>query len=132
MLHLDTSTVVAYLRGDQAVAQKLATHAGDLAMSSLVLAELLHGASISARQEENTAHVKAFRSQVALVDFDEKSAEKYAEIRVSLRRRGLTTGETDALIAAVALAHEATVVTHNVKHFESIEGLAVEDWVQVS
>ena len=89
MLHLDTSTVVAYLRGDAAVSEKLAVHAEELAMSALVLAELLFGASISSRPAENMAHVKSFRSQMALVDFDELAAEKYGELRLSLRRRGL-------------------------------------------
>jgi len=39
------------------------------------------------------------------------------------------TGEMDLLIASVAMAHKAILVTHNVKHFEQIEGLLLEDWL---
>ncbi|OAD21474.1 PilT-like protein, partial [Candidatus Thiomargarita nelsonii] len=52
-------------------------------------------------------------------------------IRVTLRKKGRPTGEVDALIAAIALAHNAILVTDNTKHFEHIEGLTLENWLQV-
>ena len=129
MLHLDTSTVVAHLRGDKQVGKKIQENLDQIAIDSLVLAELLYGAGISARATENLAQVRGFRSLVQLVAFDERAAEGYGELRAKLRREGKQTGETDALIASVALARGATLVTHNVRHFENIEGLSIEDWV---
>jgi tRNA(fMet)-specific endonuclease VapC len=129
MLHLDTSTVVAYLRGDTTVASQLTKHSKDLAISSLVLAELLYGAAISAQAKRNVAHVRNFASLVTVIDFDERAAQAYADMRKSLRAKGLQTGEMDALIASVALANDAELITHNRKHFENIEGLTITDWV---
>ena len=53
-----------------------------------------------------------------------------SHIQVSLRQKGRPTGEVDALIAAIALAHNAILVSDNTKHFEHIEGLTLENWLQ--
>ena len=129
MLHLDTSIVVAYLRGNSNVASKIAEHVDSLAMSSLVFAELLYGASISALPGENLASLQMFRSLVRLVDFSESAAQEYGKLRAALRQRGLATGETDAFIAATALAENAILVTHNTRHFQNVEGLRIADWI---
>lgn len=129
MRHLDTNIVIAFLSGNHAVADQLKTHLPDVAISSLVLAELLYGARASARMSENIERLNQFLQIVDLVDFDQASAEAYGRIRLSLRQKGLPTGEMDMIIAAVALAKGAVLVTHNTKHFENIEGLALEDWL---
>ncbi len=66
---------------------------------------------------------------VKVVDFDQASAEQYSHIRVFLRQKGRPTGEVDALIAAIALAHRATLVTGNTKHFQHIDGLELKNWL---
>lgn len=129
MRHLDTNIVIAFLSGNQAVADQLKSHLSEVAISSLVLAELLYGARASARMSENIERLNQFLQIVDLVDFDQASAEAYSRIRLSLRQKGLPAGEMDMLIAAVALANDAVIVTHNTKHFENIEGLALEDWL---
>ena len=129
MQHLDTNVVVAYLNGSKAVAAQIKAHLPDLAISSLVLAELLYGARASARAAENIERLRQFLQIVAVADFDQASAEAYSHIRLALQQRGRPTGEIDALIAAVALANEAVLVTHNTKHFENIEDLHLEDWL---
>ncbi len=129
MRHLDTNIVIAFLSGNQAVADQLKTHLPDVAISSLVLAELLYGARASARMPENIERLNQFLQIIELVGFDQASAEAYSRIRLSLRQKGLPTGEMDMLIAAVALANGAVLVTHNTKHFENIEDLALEDWL---
>ena len=129
MWQIDTNTVIAYFNGDTQVAARLKLLLPEVAISSLVLAELLYGARASARATENLERVRQFLAIVPVVDFDESSAEAYSQIRLALRRKGRPTGEVDALIASVAVAHGATLVTHNTKHFEQIEGLALEDWL---
>lgn len=128
MRHLDTNAVVVCLRGNQAVAERIKEALPDVEISSLVLAELLFGARISARAEANVEAVRAFVSAIRVVDFDAASAEAYSRIRATLRRKGRTTGEIDALIASVAVASGATLVTHNTKDFEHIDELTLEDW----
>jgi tRNA(fMet)-specific endonuclease VapC len=129
MWQIDTNTVIAYFNGDTQVAARLKLLLPEVAISSLVLAELLYGARASARATENLERVKQFLATVPVVDFDESSAEAYSQIRLALRRKGRPTGEVDALIASVAMAQGAALVTHNTKHFEQIEGLALEDWL---
>jgi tRNA(fMet)-specific endonuclease VapC len=129
MVHLDTSTVVAHLRGDQRVAERLDAALPDVAMSAIVLAELIYGVRMSARPEENHARLKDFIELVELAVFDGVCAEAYGGIRAAQHRSGRPTGEADILIAATALTHGATLVTHNIRHFDGIDGLKIEDWL---
>ena len=49
-------------------------------------------------------------------------------VKSKLRKLGKPTGETDALIAATAMAYKALLVSGNKRHFENIEGLKIESW----
>ncbi|MFI5386744.1 MAG: type II toxin-antitoxin system VapC family toxin [Fimbriimonadales bacterium] len=129
MLHLDTSIVVAYLRGSAVVARMLSRHRDEVSMSSIVLAELVYGALASSRPDANLTSLGKLHAIIPVVDFDRDAAEAYGRLRITLRKKGLPTGETDAFIAATAIAHRATLVTHNVKHFDRIEALTVVDWL---
>ncbi|RKZ80673.1 MAG: type II toxin-antitoxin system VapC family toxin [Candidatus Parabeggiatoa sp. nov. 1] len=129
LYHLDTNIVIAYLNGNQDIADKLKAHLLHIAISSLVLGELLYGARASQRQDENVEKIYQFLYIVQVVDFNQASAEQYSHIRVYLRKKGHPTGEVDALIAAIAIAHNAILVTDNVKHFQHIEELTVANWV---
>jgi tRNA(fMet)-specific endonuclease VapC len=126
---LDTNIVVAYLNGHAEVAQRMAAHLPEIALPSLVTAELYYGARASARAEENLAKLDRLCSLLPIVNFDLPAARHYGTLKAELRRRGRPTGETDAWIAAMALAHSATLVTHNTRDFEHIPGLALEDWL---
>ncbi len=128
--HLDTNIVVAYFNGNQQIAAKLKATLPHIAISSLVLGELLYGAQASQRKDENRDKVYQLLQVVQVVDFDQASAERYSVIRASLRKKGKPTGEVDMLIAAVALAHNAIFVTNNTKHFQHIEGLRLENWLK--
>ncbi len=129
MRHLDTNIVIAYLTGNQAIAKYIKDLLPEVAISSLVLAELRFGARASVRTDENLERLDQFLQIVEVVDFDDASADAYSRIRLSLRRMGRPTGDMDLLIASVALANNAILITHNTKHFENIEGLTLEDWL---
>lgn len=129
MIHLDTSIVVAHLRGDQRVAERLHATLPNVAISTIVLAELNYGVKASARQDDNHARLGQFIELVSVVVFDKACAETYGNLRAELRRVGRQTGEADALIAATALTSNSLLVTHNVRHFEAIAGLRIEDWL---
>jgi len=129
MRHLDTNIVIAYLTGNQTVASQLKIHLPEVAISSLVLAELRFGARASARRDENLDRLDQFLQIVEVAEFDTVSADAYSRVRLSLRQMGRPTGEMDLLIASVALANDAILITHNTKHFENIDGLTLEDWL---
>ncbi|MDZ7696616.1 MAG: PIN domain-containing protein [Deltaproteobacteria bacterium] len=62
------------------------------------------------------------------VPFDDEAARKYGEIRSDLARKGTPIGPNDLMIAAIALAHESVLITHNTREFKRVVGLKVEDW----
>lgn len=101
----------------------------DVAISTLVLGELLYGARASAKVEQNLQNLFQFVQVVPVVAYDEACAEAYSHIRIALRQQGKPTGEVDALIAAVAMTHEATLITHNIRHFQNIPNLKLQDWL---
>ncbi len=129
MWHLDSNAVIGYLNGQKPLEEKVQTHFGEVAVSSLVEAELLFGARNSARAARNLAKVRRFLDLVEIINFDSACADAYSRIRLSLQKKGKPIGEMDMLIGAVAFVHDSTLVTHNLKHFKAIDGLKVEDWL---
>lgn len=129
---LDANAWIAHFRQTSpAVTQRLNQHsASEIVLCSVVLGELLFGVerSASAHQAGNLALVTAQRQQYASLPFDDAAAEHYARIRADLTARGLLIGGNDMLIAAIALAHGCTLVTHNTAEFGRVPGLVIEDW----
>lgn len=68
--------------------------------------------------------------RIAILDFDRKSAEVYANIRSELERRGERLADADMMIASIALCHNMTLVTGNTRHFARIPGLKLENWLE--
>lgn len=127
-IHLDTSTIIAFLRGSPMLAMKL-EETVDPSVSCIVIAELLYGIRASQRPDENARKLSEFLRLTRPIPFDAACAEAYGNIRFELRRAGTPCGEIDTLIAATAIAHGATIVTHNPRHFSPIRGLQVIDWL---
>ena len=132
MIHLDTDTAIAILRGNETAAAKLESATVRVGISGIVLAELLFGAEGSRDAEAGKAAIEQLLASVDVVPFGRSCASEYGRLRLELKRIGRTTGETDAFIAATALACGATLVTHNTKHFRHIPGLRLEDWLATS
>ncbi len=128
--HLDTCVVITYLNGNQKIAEKLKSCLPDVAISSIVLGELLYGARASSRSEQNLELLGQFTTIVDIFNFDEKSADAYSKIRLSLRQKGRPTGEVDSLIASISIANNAILVTDNIKHFRNIDDLITENWLR--
>ncbi|MBI4330771.1 MAG: type II toxin-antitoxin system VapC family toxin [Chloroflexi bacterium] len=129
MVLLDTDVVVAHLRGDATVSEKIAREMTDLCLPAIVVAELEYGARISANRENNLKLLNDFLRTVTVVPFDRASASKYGDIKTRLKSSGSIPGEVDILIAAIAMAQEALLVTHNTKHLGRIAGLRLADWL---
>lgn len=127
--HLDTNIVIAYFNGRQDIARHIKIILPHIALSSIVLGELLYGARASQRRDENLEKIYQFLRIVQVVDYDQACAEQYSHIRTSLRQKGRPSGEVDIMIGAIALAHDAILVTNNTKHFQDIDGLRLENWL---
>lgn len=66
---------------------------------------------------------------INILSFDKHSAYIYGELRAELERTGISLNEPDLRIAAIALSNKLTLITRNVKHFERIQGLNIENWL---
>ncbi len=128
---LDTNAwIEAMSRPTGVVAERIdaAAERGAIAVADFVRGELLEGAYLSDRPEEDIAFVQRVLAPYPTHPFDGAAANAYARVRAHLRRAGTPIGPIDTAIAATALAHGCTVVTHNRQHFDRVPGLAVEDW----
>ena len=94
----------------------------------MVKAELYYGAYWSAQSDSNLALLDQFCARFVSLPFDDDAAIVYGRIRADLRSKGTPIGPNDLMIAAIALVHDATLVTHNVKEFARVNGLSLEDW----
>lgn len=102
----------------------------DVSVSAITIAELLYGAYNSANIEKNINKVKEFEEVINIVELDRKCLESYAQIKVRLKSEGKILDDFDILIAATAIVNDCILVTNNIKHFERIDGLMIENWIQ--
>ena len=102
---------------------------GDIAISSITVAELQYGVEKSAAREKNALALEAFLLPLEIAAFDTDSALVYGKIRAMLEKQGTPIGGMDMLIAAQAMAQNFTLVTHNLKEFSRVPGLKCETWV---
>jgi tRNA(fMet)-specific endonuclease VapC len=127
---LDTNVCIGILTGrSPKVVERLRQLApAEVRISSVVRAELQFGARHSSRVEANLGLLETFLSPYLSIAFDDAAADCYGRIRAELHRAGELIGPNDLLIAAMALAHDLVLVTHNVREFSRIPGLRWVDW----
>jgi tRNA(fMet)-specific endonuclease VapC len=127
---LDSNVWVAILRKKhpEVAARYGATDRADIRVCSVVVAELRYGCAKSAKPAANRAIVDALLAPVMSLSFDDASVDYFVSIRRHLESLGQTIGPYDMQIAAIALAHGCTLVTHNTGEFSRVPGLSLEDW----
>jgi tRNA(fMet)-specific endonuclease VapC len=103
--------------------------AHEITLSSIVVAELLYGA-MKKSSPKLTNLIKSFINNFTIHDFDENAAYHYASIRDALVKKGTIIGSNDLFIAAHAKALKATLVTNNLKEFQRVDELFLENWVE--
>lgn len=102
---------------------------GDVGISSVTLAELEYGIAKSQRRTQNKGALEQFLIPLEILPFDDLAAEAYGVIRFELEKKGIPIGPLDLMIAAHAYSANLVLVTNNLKEFERIPNLAVENWV---
>ncbi len=100
----------------------------DVAISQIVLYELEFGICRSQQQQRNRDNLSGFLKYVKVLDWGTEQSEAAALVRCELMAQGQPIGHYDTLIAAHARSLGATLVTHNVREFQRVEGLLLEDW----
>jgi len=103
---------------------------GSVGISSVTTSELFYGVYKSDKTAENRQALLEFLLPLTIVSYDENAAPFYGEIRTVLEKSGQTIGPLDMMIAAHALSLGVTLVTNNIKEFQRVPELMVENWVQ--
>ena len=127
---LDTNVCIRFIRGlSPPIAKKLISiNRSEIYVCSIVAGELAYGAYKSQQTESNLQIQAAFLDQFESLSFDDQAAQIFGQIRADLAVRGQPIGPYDLQIAAIALANDLTLVTHNVREFGRIADLKIEDW----
>lgn len=128
---LDTNIVIYVInRRPVEVLDTFNRYASRMCISSITLAELLHGVEKSSKPEHNRRQVEEFVSLLEVLEYGLESAAHYGEIRADLERQGVSIGVNDLHIAGHARSQGLTLVTNNLSEFERVRGLSVDNWVK--
>jgi tRNA(fMet)-specific endonuclease VapC len=103
---------------------------GQIAISTITLAELEYGIVRSQYPERNRIALLEFLFPFAILDFNQRACAEYGQIRASLESKGRPIGPMDLLLAAQAKSYHLILVTNNEKEFRRIEGLRIENWTR--
>jgi tRNA(fMet)-specific endonuclease VapC len=129
MYVLDTNILIYYFKGMGNVAEKLlSTPPMDIGLPTIVLFEISDGIAKSTLPGKRKHQLDQLSETVQPLPFDRQAAQHAAVIRAELESRGCLIGPYDILIAATALSVNGTLITHNVREFQRVNGLRVEDW----
>lgn len=127
---LDTNIVIYVLnKRPHAVKARFDQYPDALAISSITVAELFFGAEKSHNRPLALATLADFCSRITVLDYGPKAAAHYGSIRAHLQRSGTPIGINDLHIAAHARSEGLTLVSNNLREFERVPGLLMENWL---
>lgn len=127
---LDTNICIYYLKGKYGIDKKLEDVGIDNCfISEITVAELKFGAENSTNISKNRKVLHAFIDGLKVLPIYD-TLDIYAKQKSKLRKKGMIVDDFDLLIGASAIAFELTLVTNNSKHFQNLEGITLENWVE--
>ena len=127
---LDSNICSAHLRRPAGLAHHFIQYGGRLFTTTVVLAELYTWAFKRADTQRMLQLIdEELLADIQVLPFDEACAFEFGRVRGSLLKQGLDACSVDLLIAAVALHHDLTLVTHNTVDFRNIPALRIQDWL---
>ena len=126
---LDTNICSAHFRRPGGLAHRFIQYGGGLFVPTVVLGELYSGAYHTGNPAPLLAKIADLINDVQVLDFDHDCAEQFGRVRGVLLQQGVSVPTADLMIAAVALVHDLTLVTHNTADFQKIPRLRLDDWL---
>jgi len=127
---LDTNICIYVIQNRPAeLRERFDQLADELCISTITLGELLFGAQKSARRRQNLEAIEQFAARLEVLPFSAKAAAHFGQIRAELARSGTPCGAYDMLIGAHARSEGMVLVTNNVREFERMPGLQLDNWV---
>ena len=125
---LDTDICIAILRGNVEIIERRRRTLDRVVTTWITAGELFYGAAKSAEPLGNRSLVERFLETLPILGLDSISAQFFGVLRAALETKGKRLADADLWIAAIARAHRGTVVTGNIRHFDRIAGLPLENW----
>jgi len=127
---LDTNMVIYTIKNRPAqVREVFKKHVGQMCISSVTWGELIFGTEKSAQPERNLADIEGLAARLDILSFDDQAAVHFGQLRNELYQQGKPIGPYDMMISAHARSKGLILVTNNVKEFERVPGLRLENWV---
>jgi len=127
---LDTNICIHFFRGTFNLIDKFESIGlNSCAISEITLAELVFGAENSSNSKKNHKLIENFSNQVAIIPIF-NSIYKYAKEKTRLRKAGIMISDFDLLIGCTAVENDLIMVTENIKEFNRINGVKLENWVK--
>jgi tRNA(fMet)-specific endonuclease VapC len=129
MFALDTNTVIYFFKAAGQVQERLlATPPSEVAIPAVVVYELEAGLAQSTQPAKRRSQLDELLGILKVLPLDEAAAKAAAQTEATLRAAGKPIGPMDTLIAGIAIAHHATLVTRNTGEFRRVRGLSIVDW----
>ena len=127
---LDTNIIIFLKEKNRKVLEERLreTDPDDVCISAITYAELEYGIEHSNKKEQNRLAIIMALSGIEIQPFDSSAAYHYGKVRQELTSSGEIIGANDMLIAAHAISQDLTLITNNIKEFQRVKGLKVEDW----
>jgi tRNA(fMet)-specific endonuclease VapC len=127
---IDTDICIYWLRGKTSVRDRLLEIGwAEVAICVITVSELYFGAYNSTKVEQNLATADNFIRNISVLFLDQ-SLKKFGEIKAKLRKAGTPVADFDLLIASVAIRENLILVTNNIRHYQRIPNIQLENWSQ--
>ena len=130
MILLDTDICVELLRGNPQVIEKRKEENDSIAVSFMTASELYYGAYKSKKPAENSLRVEEFLLTVNIIQSNVRIAKLFGQLKSRLQLNGFPIEDADIFIAATCLEECEKLITGNVKHYNRIDELKIENWIR--
>jgi tRNA(fMet)-specific endonuclease VapC len=129
LILLDTDVCIHLLRGNRNIINKRRNYSDQVAVSFMTVAELYYGVEKSANPQKNKTVLEQFLITVKVINSNSNIASRFGQLKAVLEKKGIPLADADLLIAATALETSTLLVTGNIKHYQRIESLNLENWI---
>jgi tRNA(fMet)-specific endonuclease VapC len=127
---LDTDVCIEILRGNPRVLERRSATQGRIVTTWVTACELAYGAANSRSPDQNRTLVTEFLASLPILGINLPSALLFGQHKARLRHAGISVADADLMIASIALAQGANLMTGNLRHYERFEGLTLENWIR--
>jgi len=128
---LDTNICIYLINGNNLLINKVKKIGiFSIGIANATLAELYFGAHNSKHIKENLRNISAFKRNLTIYSDSSGSAEIFGKAKAKLKVSGCMIEDFDILIASIAIANNCILVTNNIDHFERIDAIQLENWLE--